>query len=145
MDTDFSNCLTATQNMRVPFHDIDPAGVAWHGRYFKYFEFVRCDLLEKLNYSYQGMTDSGYLWPVVDTRVRYVRPLTLDQRFVVIACLREWELRLVLDYKIEDEKGELFTRAQTVQVPVSADTLELQIGSPKVLIEAVQDRLQTLA
>ena len=130
--------------MRVPFHDIDPAGVAWHGRYFKYFEAVRCLLFEDLNYSYAGMIDSGILWPVVDTTVRYVKPLVLDQRFQVTACLREWELRLVVDYKIEGEDGNVFTKARTVQVPVDGETLELRIGSPALLIETVENRLKAL-
>jgi acyl-CoA thioester hydrolase len=143
--TDFSNCLTATESMRVPFHDIDPAGVAWHGRYFKYFEAVRRILFEDLNYSYQQMMDSGILWPVVDTSVRYVQPLVLDQRFQVTACLREWELRLVVDYKIEGDDGSVSTKARTVQVPVDGETLELRIGSPEFLIETVQKRLESLA
>ena len=142
--TDFSKCLTATEKMRVPFHDIDPAGVAWHGRYFKYFEAVRCLLFEDLDYSYQGMMDSGVLWPVVDTSVRYVKPLVLDQRFRVTACLREWELRLVVDYKIEGEDGSVHTKARTVQVPVDGETLELRIGSPDFLIETVENRLRDL-
>ncbi len=139
---DFASSLTATEKLKIPFHDIDPAGVAWHGRYFKYFESVRCALLEGVDYSYQGMQDSGCLWPVVDVTVRYVRPLLLGQEVRVIACLREWELRLVVDYRIEDEKGVVYTKARTIQVPVDADTLELMFGSPEVFIQNVNRQLQ---
>lgn len=142
--TDFSNCLTACVDIRVPFFDLDPAGVAWHGRYFQYFELARCKLLEGVNYSYEDMESSGYLWPVADTEVRYVRPLTLNQEARVTACLREWEMRIVVDYKIEDENGEVLTKARTVQVPVEADSLELTLGSPQVLIDNVQKRLRQL-
>jgi len=140
--TDFSNCLTASIDIRVPFFDIDPAGVAWHGRYFQYFELARCELLEGINYSYEDMISSGILWPVADTSVRYVRPLTLNQVARVTACLREWEMRLVIDYKIEDENGAVITKARTIQVPVDADTLELTLGSPQVLIDNVGERLR---
>ena len=85
--------------------------------------------------------ESGYVWPVVDTSVRFVRPLTLDQTFVVTACIVEWELRLVVDYRIHSEDGVLHTRARTVQVPVDANTRELLIGSPAVLIERIERRL----
>jgi acyl-CoA thioester hydrolase len=142
--TDFSNCLTASIDIRVPFFDIDPAGVAWHGRYFQYFELARCELLEGLNYSYEDMISSGILWPVADTSVRYVRPLTLNQVARVTACLREWEMRLVIDYKIENEDGAVITKARTIQVPVDADTLELTLGSPQVLIDNVSERLREL-
>jgi acyl-CoA thioester hydrolase len=137
IDTDFANCLTAEATLRVPFFDLDPAGVAWHGRYFQYFELARCALFERFDYSYDAMEESGYLWPVADTAVRYLRPLTLDQAIRVIACLREWELRLVVDYRIENAEGVLCTRARTVQVPVDANTYELTLGSPQVLIDNV--------
>jgi acyl-CoA thioester hydrolase len=139
---DFSNGLTASESMRVPFHDVDPAGVVWHGRYFKYFEQVRRTLLEDLDYSYESMMASGYIWPVVDASVRFVRPLQLDQTFKVSACIVEWELRLVVEYRIHGEDDILYTKARTVQVPVDATTRELLIGSPRKLIERIEQRLQ---
>ena len=140
--TDFSNCLTATVDVQVPFYDLDPAGVAWHGRYFQYFELARCKLFEGFNYSYAEMEDSGILWPVGDTEVRYVRPLLLNHEVRVTACLREWEFRLLVDYKIEDADGVLYTKARTVQVPVDAETHDLVLGSPQVLIDNVARRLE---
>jgi len=142
MKTDFSNCLTASVDVRVPFFDLDPAGVAWHGRYFQYFELARCELLEGIDYSYEKMLDSGFLWPVADTSVRYTRPLRLNQTVRVTACLREWEMRLVIDYRIDDEDGVVYTKARTVQVPVDAETLELTLGSPQELIDNVHEKLQ---
>ena len=142
--SNFSNCLTASIEIRVPFFDLDPAGVAWHGRYFQYFELARCRLFEGIDYSYEEMQSSGVLWPVADTSVRYVRPLTLNQDVLVTACLREWEMRLVVDYRIEDENGAVLTRARTIQVPVDADTLELTLGSPQVLIDNVHAKLRDL-
>jgi acyl-CoA thioester hydrolase len=139
---DFSNGLTASESMRVPFHDVDPAGVVWHGRYFKYFEQVRRTLLEDLDYSYESMMASGYIWPVVDASVRFVRPLQLDQTFKVSACIVEWELRLVVEYRIHGEDDILYTKARTVQVPVDATTRQLLIGSPRKLIERIEQRLQ---
>jgi len=139
---DFSNLLSASENLRIPFHDLDPTGVVWHGRYFKYFELARCALLEEFDYSYEKMKKSGYLWPVVDTSVRFVRPLMLNQEVRVTAVLREWEMRLVMDYRIEDEDRQVCTRARTVQVPVDAETFELMLGSPDILIENVCKRLQ---
>lgn len=137
----FAGCLTASETMRVPFHDVDPANVVWHGRYFKYFEESRRTLLEELDYSYGAMMDSGYIWPVVDANVRYVRPLRLDQRFIVTAALREWELRLVVDYRIHDLEGTLFTKGRTVQVPIDAKTMELYLGTPDELLQKIERRL----
>ena len=142
--TDFSNCLTARVEMRVPFFDLDPANVVWHGRYFQYFEIARCKLLESVNYSYEAMQKSGYLWPVADSIVRYAQPMVLGQVVQVTACLREWEMRLVVDYKIEDEHGDILTKARTIQVPVDAESMELTLGSPKILIDNVAQELSRL-
>lgn len=139
--TDFAGCLTATETMRVPFHDVDPANVVWHGRYFKYFEEARRTLLEELDYSYVTMMDSGYIWPVVDANVRYVRALRLDQRFTVTAALKEWELRLVIAYRIRDLDGNLMTKGQTVQVPIDSKTMELYLGTPDEMLQRIEKRL----
>jgi len=136
--------ITAKESLRIPFHDIDPAGVAWHGRYFKYFELARVTLLEDIRYSYTEMHASGYLWPVAETKVRYVRPLLLEQVATVTAVLTEWELRLVVDYTIHNEAGVLCTKARTIQVPVSAKTHELVFGCPEVLIDNVTARIAQL-
>lgn len=143
-DLESSTLLKVTETLRVPFHDLDPGGVVWHGRYFKYFERARSSLFDSFGYNYNEMKMSGSLWPVVDTNVRFVRPLLFDQEFLVIACLKEWEVRLVVDYRIKDKQGVTYTRARTVQVPVNAETLELQFGSPEILIRNVEECIQAL-
>lgn len=127
--------------VRVPFFDLDPAGVAWHGRYFQYFELARCELLELVSYSYEDMMSSGILWPIADTSVRYLRPLVLNQEVTVTAYLREWEMRIVIDYRIKDDIGSVYTRATTTQVPVDASTLELLLGSPDFFVDNVRSRM----
>ena len=53
-------------------------------------------------------------------------------------------MRLVVDYRIEDEEGVVYTRARTIQVPVDAKTLELTLGSPQALVDNVLERLKRL-
>ena len=144
IEVNSSNYLMARADLRIPFHDLDPGNVVWHGRYFKYFEMARSVLLEGIGYSFNEMAESGFLWPVVETNVRYVRPLVLDQKICVTACLKEWELRLVVDYEIVDVKGITCTRARTVQAPVDATTHELVLGSPEILVKSVRERLRAL-
>lgn len=139
-----SNHLMASADLKIPFHDLDPGNVVWHGRYFKYFEMARSVLFEGIGYSYKEMAESGFLWPVVETNVRFVRPLVLDQKVCVTAFLKEWELRLVVDYEIVDVQGVICTRARTLQAPVHASTHELVIGSPEILLKSVQERLRAL-
>ncbi len=114
------------------FHDCDPMHVVWHGNYFKYFEVARCALLQR--YDYPQMRESGYLWPVVDARVKYIRPLLYGQQLVVRATITEWENRLKIVYEIRDAgSDQVLTRAHTIQVAVDAATNEMLYLCPSVL------------
>ncbi|CAN5265507.1 acyl-CoA thioesterase [soil metagenome] len=132
--------LEAIVSLRVPYQDADPAGVVWHGNYFRYFDAARCALLERIDYGYRRMAESGFLWPIVDTRVRYVRSLRYDQVIAVEAALLEWEYRLKIAYVIRDEAGVRLTEAYTVQVAVDIETGELCLGAPDALARRL-DRL----
>lgn len=118
------------------FHDLDPMVVVWHGHYLKYFELARCALLQKYDYDYLQMKASGYLWPIVDLRSKYVRPARFQQKLLVSARIVEWENRLKIEYRISDAlSGETLTKAYTIQVAVAADTGEMCFVSPPVLLD----------
>jgi len=126
----------AVIEIEVPFHDLDPAGFVWHGHYAKYLELARCQLLKRLDYNYDAMTRSGFLWPVVDLQLRFLRPLRFGDRVKVHAALVEWEYRLRIEYLIlSAASGARLTKASTVQVAVSASTGEMCLRSPDILFE----------
>jgi acyl-CoA thioester hydrolase len=129
-------CVEAEVAITVPFHDIDSIGVAWHGHYAKYFEIARCQLLESFGYGYDAMRESGYMWPVIDMRIRYIKPVRFGQRILVKATLREWENRLLIDYLVTDEAGgQRLTKGTTAQVAVEMKSGEMCFVSPAVLFE----------
>ena len=131
--------LVATVDVEVPFHDVDAMNVAWHGHYVKYFELARCALLRRFDYDYPEMQASGYLWPIVDCVVRYIRPALYSQKLRVEATLLEYENRIKIAYQIRDiESGDRLTKGVTVQVAVNALTRELQFVSPQILIRNVE-------
>ncbi len=118
------------------FHDCDPMNVVWHGNYFKYFEIARCALLQRFNYDYPQMLEGGHLWPVVDARVKYIRPLLFQQALRVRSRIVEWENRLKIQYEIlEAGSGRVLTRAHTIQVAVDATTREMLYQSPAILFQ----------
>ena len=126
----------------VPFFDVDSMHVVWHGHYVKYLEVARCALLDRLSHNYVQMQASGYAWPVIDLQLRYMRGATFGQRLSVRASLVEWENRLKIHYLISDaETGERRTRASTVQVTVHIASGEMQLASPQVVLDAVQQVL----
>lgn len=127
--------ITAVE-IDIPFQDIDAMEVVWHGNYARYLEIARCALLEQIDYDYPRMRDSGYAWPVIDMRIKYIRPLHFKQRIRVMATLTEYEHRLKVDFLITDaHTGEKLSKAHTIQVAVDMQTCEMCFVSPSVIHE----------
>ncbi|CAA7626551.1 thioesterase family protein [Magnetospirillum sp. UT-4] len=121
------------------FFDLDPMEVVWHGNYPRFLEPARVALLDHIGYGYGAMRDSGYAWPVVDMRLKYIRPVVLAQALRVEAVLAEYENRLVIDYRILDSaSGEVLTKARTIQLAVRMATGETCLECPPDLTERVR-------
>ncbi len=128
--------------IKAQFYDIDPMNVVWHGHYARFFEQARCQLLDSIDYNYGAMEKSGYIWPIVDMQVRYVRPIKCFQEFIVTATIVEYLNRLKIKYEITDkETGEVLTKAHTIQLAIKADTGELCIETPAILSEKIEAKI----
>ncbi|HEA17992.1 MAG TPA: acyl-CoA thioesterase [Pseudoalteromonas prydzensis] len=128
--------LSTHVEIDIPFHDCDPMNVVWHGNYARYLEVARCELLRLFDYDYMQMKESGYAWPIVDMRIKYVSSAVFSQKIRVDAYLKEYETRLRIDYVITDcQTAKKLTKATTVQVAVDVQTDELQYVSPAVITE----------
>ena len=126
----------AVVDLTIPFHDIDAMEVVWHGHYVKYIEIARCAVLEQIGYNYPQMRASGYAWPVIDLRLRYVKPAVFGQVITVQADIVEWENRLKIDYLITDKAtGMKLVKGYSIQVAVNRQTGAMCFESPKVLFE----------
>jgi acyl-CoA thioester hydrolase len=129
-----------TIDIKAQFYDLDPMQVVWHGNYVRYLEEARCALLDRIGYNYPQMQESGYMWPIVDMRIKYVRPLRFAQEALVTATIVEYENRLKIDYLIADKTtGEALTKATTTQVAVLISTGELCLESPAALLDKMRD------
>jgi acyl-CoA thioester hydrolase len=128
--------VTASIEMEIPFQDIDAMEIVWHGNYTRYLEIARCALLDSIDYDYPRMRDSGFAWPVIDMRIKFIRPLHFKQRIRVNAELKEYENRLKIEFLITDAfSGEKLSKAYSTQVAVNMQTQEMCFASPPVLLE----------
>lgn len=131
--------LSVETVIRAQFFDLDPMNIVWHGNYARFLELGRCAFLDRLDFNYTQMQASGFAFPIVEMRLKYVAPIRFRQDFVVITTLVDYEHRLRFDYVIRDlAAGTVLTRGRTTQVAVRIDTGELCLESPPVLIEKVQ-------
>ncbi len=126
--------------LQVPFFDVDMLGIVWHGHYVKYFEQVRCELLDRIDYDYLTMKATGYVWPVVDLKVKYVAPARFGERLVVRAFMQEYEYRMKIGYEIvEPASNKRLARGTTIQVAVEVKTGEMCFGSPQVFLHKLRE------
>lgn len=94
--------------------------------------------MDKIDYGYLKMNESGYMWPIIDTRVKYVKAIPFNHQIRVHAKLTEWENRLRVDYVIYDaQTNQRMCKAHTTQVAVSIKEQEMCFASPKVFIDKV--------
>jgi len=132
--------LSASVDFTVEFYEVDSMKIVWHGNYINYMERARCALLNKINYNYMVMEQGGYAWPVVDIKVRYIRPLRFLQKARIEATLLEYENRLKISYKVTDaETGTLLTKAESTHMAVNTVTGESYFESPREFIEKVRN------
>lgn len=134
--------ISAEVIIRIQFYDLDPMRIVWHGNYPRFLEQARTALFEKLSFGYREMSESEFAWPVVDMRIKYVRPITPTQTIRVIASLVEYENRLKTSYVITDAAtNEILTKAHTIQVTVNRASNELCFETPPALVEKVRRAL----
>lgn len=134
--------ISASVDLKVQFYHLDPMNIVWHGKYLEFFEQARCELLDKIGYNYVEMHDSGYIWPIVDVHIKYVRPLKFQQEIRVTATFVEVENRMKIRYVITDlETGTKLTKGETIQVAVNTKTEDMCFVSPDVFLKKVPDLL----
>jgi acyl-CoA thioester hydrolase len=137
--------LWAEVELAVEFYDVDSMQVVWHGNYLKYMERARCALLDKIGYNYREMIAGGYAWPVVDVRLKYIKPLVFGQRVRVRATLVDYENRLKIGYLIYDPlaEGRIF-EGHSVQMAVEVRTGESCLATPQAALERIESALRGL-
>lgn len=132
--------LSSYIDIKVPFFDVDPMRVVWHGHYVKYLEEARCLLLDKIHYNYTDMEASGFIWPIIDMRLKYVASARFNSTIRAYAYLIEYETRLKINYEIYDlSTNKILNKAHTIQVAVNIETEEMQYESPPVLIKKLSN------
>lgn len=120
--------------LSAAFHDLDPMNIVWHGNYVKYLELARNALMARFDYDYPQMRASGYAWPVVGMRLKYIAPVHYGQRIRVHARILEWEHRLRIDYLMRcAASGARLNQASTTQVALDLATQRMCWVCPPVL------------
>ena len=125
--------------IEVPFFDLDPMNVVWHGNYVKYTEIARCKLLEKIGYSYPEMVRDGYVYPIAKMDMKFIKSATLSQKLLIKASLEEYEPSLKIKYEIKDiQSKDVIFKASTMQICVDVVSRKSLYDAPQGLKEGLK-------
>lgn len=130
--------IVTKTKIRIPFYDVDPMQVVWHGNYVKYLEMARCDFFRKLKYTYDDMKNDGIMYPIVKMDMKYIKSAKFDEEIVVECILQELEPAIIIKYNIYLNNEKIF-KANTMQIGVNFNTGETLYNAPEKLVKAVEE------
>ena len=116
----------------VPFYDLDPMQIVWHGNFFNYFEDARWALLDHHGvdlYAYYEKTK--IIFPIIRTSTKHIYPLRHRDEFICKATIIEARFKIVVDFEIKlATNGTICARGRTEQVAVATPEMEILLRIP---------------
>tara|TARA_R100000655_G_scaffold65284_1_gene103764 strand:- start:587 stop:1006 length:420 start_codon:yes stop_codon:yes gene_type:complete len=124
-------------SVKVRYAETDQMGVVHHSIYPQYLEIARLNWLDTLGISYKSMEEEGIMLPVFELNLKYHKPVTFDEKIRIETRLREEpNVKIIFDYSLYNEQGNLVTTGYTVLVFMDAKTRK-PVRCPKYMLEAL--------
>ncbi|MBN2192080.1 MAG: acyl-CoA thioesterase [Polyangiaceae bacterium] len=113
---------------RTLYVDTDRSQVVYHANYLRYFELGRATLLRDVAFPYREVEESGYVYPIVDTALRFVRPLYYDDlMWIHTRPQRREPVAVTFDY--------LITRAEDGALVCTGHTRHCALNTRGTVVE----------
>lgn len=110
--------------LRVRYGETVQMGYCYYGNYAQYFEVGRVEAMRSVGISYREMEARGIMLPVSDFSVKYHAPARYDDELTITTSIVAVKgARLLFDYVIHNEQGELVAKAHTTLVFVTVSTM----------------------
>lgn len=137
--TNKKNFLSHEVELEVPFYDLDPLQIVWHGNYLKYFDIAREKLYDKLNVDLHNyFARTNYIFPIIKTSTKHIISLRYRDRFTCRATVAEARNKIVIDFEIRlISNNRLCARGRSEQVAVNASTGEMLFNIPDDIRKAL--------
>lgn len=124
---------TCEVRLQVPFHDLDPMNMVWHGNYLKYFDVARLTLFDECGIDlFEYFERTQYLFPVIKTTTKHVIALRHRDDFLCRATVLEAKAKIVMDFEIRRVRTpEICAKGRSEQVAVKHPEMEMSFEIPK--------------
>jgi acyl-CoA thioester hydrolase len=120
---DFSGMIDSEVVLRVRYSETDRMGYVYYGNYAAYLEVARVEALRENGITYKDLEDRGVLLPVSEYKINYLKPAYYDDLLTIrtnISPLRG--VRLLFQYELFNQSGDLIATAETTLVFVSSES-----------------------
>lgn len=123
----------------VPFHDLDPMQMVWHGNYLKYFDVTRSRLFADAGIDLPAYCQkNGILFPITKTATKHILPLRYLDEFFCRATVIEAQYKIVMEFKLRSHKdSRLYARGRSEQVAVLLPQNEIMFEIPQDIRSAI--------
>ena len=125
--------------LTVPFYDLDPLHIVWHGNYLKYFDIARSELFTGSGmdlFDYFKRTNT--LFPITKTSTKHIVPLRYRDEFICKATCNEAQYKIVIDFKIRLVKNnQICAKGRSEQVAVKYPEMKIMFEIPKDIRKAL--------
>jgi acyl-CoA thioester hydrolase len=118
--------------LSVPFHDLDPLHMVWHGNYLKYFDMARSELFTGAGVDlFDYFKKTNYLFPITKTATKHIFSLRYRDEFTCKATCLEAQYKIVIDFKIRlTQTNKLCAKGRSEQVAVKYPEMEMMFEIP---------------
>jgi acyl-CoA thioester hydrolase len=116
--------FTQKTSLRVRYGETDQMGYCYYGNYAQYFEVGRVEALRTVGMSYRDLEESGIMLPVSEFHVNYLRPALYDDELTITTKITSLNgPRILFEYEISNESGQLISSANTTLVFVKKENM----------------------
>ncbi|MDR6537609.1 tol-pal system-associated acyl-CoA thioesterase [Variovorax soli] len=115
--------------IRVYWEDTDAGGIVFYANYLKYMERARTEWLRSLGIAQRALREeTGGIFVVSETRLKYHRPARLDDELLVTAELRQiGSASLIIDQRVLARPARAPAADPTADAPVLCEA-SIRIG-----------------
>jgi acyl-CoA thioester hydrolase len=125
--------------LQVPFYDLDPMQMVWHGNYLKYFDMARSELfyatgIDLLDY----FKKTRYLFPITKTATKHIVSLRYRDEFTCKATVVEAQYKIVVEFQIRlVANNQICAKGRSEQVAVKYPETEIMFEIPLEIRKAL--------
>ncbi len=129
--------ISFNTKLRVQYNETDQMSFAHHSNYVKYFELARMELLRNMGISYVSIEEAGFIMPVVDIKIHYIKPAFYDDELQIETRLSVLKgPRIVFVYNVSNQNGILICKGETT-LAFAGKVTKTACHPPSFFVDAV--------